>query len=167
MGNPKGVKRNFKELETRRLKAVVLMRQGETNAAIGRQLKVSRHSVGRWREELKKGGVRQLHAAGRAGRKPKLTSSQAAEVVKALEKGAQAQGYSSELWTLPRVAKLIMDVTGVEYHPCYVGEILKRLGWSCQRPMLRAKERDEEAIQGWRKKEWPRLKKKPKKSVES
>jgi transposase len=166
MGNPKGIKRNFKELETRRLKAGRLIKEGLKNADIARQLKVSRQSVGRWRDEQSKGGADKLRSAGRAGRKSKLTSTQEDKIISALQKGAKSHGYSSEMWTLPRVAKLIMEVTGVRYHPRYVGEILKRLGWSCQRPIVRAKERNEEAIQDWKKKEWLRLKKKQKKSVE-
>jgi transposase len=167
MGNPKGIKRNFKELETRRLKAGKLIKQGATNAEIARQLKVSRQSVGRWRDELSGGGIVKLRSAGRAGRKSKLTLTQEEQVISALQRGTKAQGYSSEMWTLPRVAKLIMEVTGVSYHPRYVGEILKRLGWSCQRPIVRAKERNEEAIQSWKKKGWQSLKKKQKKNVES
>jgi len=33
------------------------------------------------------------------------------------------------------------------------------MGWSCQKPQRRARERDEATIARWRKKEWPRLKK--------
>ena len=166
MGNPKGIKRNFKELEIRRFKAAKLLKQGCTNAEVARQLKVSRQSVGRWREELEAGGTHKLRSAGRAGRKARLSVKQESEILTALQKGAAAHGYSSQVWTLPRVSRLIMEVTEVAYHPRYVGEILKKLGWSCQRPTLRAKERNEEAIETWKKKEWAHIKKKPKKSGE-
>jgi hypothetical protein len=32
------------------------------------------------------------------------------------------------------------------------------MGWSCQRPARRAKERDEEAIEAWVKTTWPKAK---------
>lgn len=166
MGNPKGIKRNFKTLETRRFKAAKLLKQGSTNAEVARRLKVSRQSVGRWREELETGGEHKLRSAGRAGRKARLSLKQENEILIALQQGAGAHGYLSQVWTLPRVSKLIMEVTGVTYHPRYVGEILKKLGWSCQRPTLRAKERNEQAIENWKKKEWASIKKKPKKSDE-
>jgi hypothetical protein len=37
------------------------------------------------------------------------------------------------------------------------------MGWSCQRPTGRARERKEEEIARWKRVEWPRIKKKPKK----
>jgi hypothetical protein len=36
---------------------------------------------------------------------------------------------------------------------------LKRLAWSPQQPRLRARERDEAAIERWRAVDWPRVKK--------
>jgi hypothetical protein len=53
-----------------------------------------------------------LRGAGRAGRKPTLTHEQLAEVDQALARGAEANGYTTDLWTLPRVAKVIERVAG-------------------------------------------------------
>ena len=73
--------------------------------------------------------------------------------------GPQAQGYSTDLWTLPRVARVVEHVSGVHYHPGHVWRVLRGLGWSLQRPTLRARERDEEAIARWKRQDWPRAKK--------
>ena len=104
------------------------------------------------------------HCAGRerAGRRPKLSRAQLAKVEKALSKGAEANGYTTDLWTLLRAAEVIKRVTGVSYHPGYVWYILRnQLGWTWQRPSRRAVERDEEAIEQWVKQRWPQLKKEP------
>ncbi len=93
--------------------------------------------------------------AGRAGRKPKLSAAQLAHVEQELLRGPRAQGYASEVWTLPRIADLIHKVTGVQYHSGHVWRVLHALGWSVQRPEHRAKERDEEAIERWVKRRWP------------
>lgn len=80
------------------------------------------------------------------------------KVEKALSKGAEANGYPNEVWTLPRAAEVIQRVTGVSYHPGYVWYILrKQLGWTWQRPSRRAVERDDEAIEQWVKQRWPQL----------
>ena len=63
------------------------------------------------------------------------------------------------LWTCPRVAALIERHFGVSYHPAWVWQILRDLGWSCQKPEHRPRERDEEQIANWRAVEWPRIKK--------
>jgi transposase len=59
------------------------------------------------------------------------------------------------------VGEVIQRMFGVHYHTDYLGTLLHRLGWSVQKPVLRAKERDEKAIASWRSKTWPRLKKEP------
>ena len=55
---------------------------------------------------------------------------------------------------------LIEHRTGVRYHEDHVWRILRKLGWSCQRPTGKALERDEQAIRHWKKYRWPQIKKK-------
>jgi transposase len=93
-------------------------------------------------------------------RKPKLTGEQTQQVTEALLAGPAAQGYKTDLWTLPRVAALIEDLTGVRYHPGHVWRLMGASGFSCQRPERRAVERDEKAIRRWQRVGWPALKKK-------
>ena len=79
-----------------------------------------------------------------------------------LAKGAEANGYPNDLWTLQRVAEVIERTTCVHYHPARVWHILRhKLGWSWQRRARRATERNDEAIHQWVKKRWPQLKKQP------
>jgi transposase len=89
-----------------------------------------------------------------------VSEGQLAKVAEALAEGAEANGYFSDLWTLPRVAEVIEHVTGVSYHPGHVWYVLRdQLGWTWQRPARRAVERNDEAIERWVKKRWPHLKK--------
>jgi transposase len=44
---------------------------------------------------------------------------------------------------------------GVVYHPTQVGRLLKALRWSPQKPMRRARQRDEAAMAQWRDEIWP------------
>jgi transposase len=78
-----------------------------------------------------------------------------------LERGAQAAGFSTDLWTCPRIAKLIRDRFDVSYHVDHVCRLLHSLGLSPQRPERRAIERDENQIQNWIRTTWPSAKKKP------
>jgi aminopeptidase N len=48
---------------------------------------------------------------------------------------------------------------GVKYHASHVWKVLGQLGWSCQRPERKARERNEEAIRRWVRYRWPRIKK--------
>jgi transposase len=78
----------------------------------------------------------------------------------ALARGAEANGYATDVWTLARVAEVIQRLTGVSYHPGHVWYLLRnQLNWTWQRPARRAVERDEEAIEQWVEQRWPQLKK--------
>lgn len=161
MGNPAGVKRDFDALERRRFKAFALLKKGVSEAEVARHVGVHRQSVNRWVRASEKQGRDGLRQAGRAGRKPRLSETQLKRLEERLKQGAEVAGYETNLWTLERVAELIEQDFGVEYHAGHVSWLLKKLGWSCQRPVGKALERDEAAIKQWKKRRWPELKKKP------
>jgi len=148
-------------LEERRLAALVLFRDGVTQAEVSRRLRVSRQSVSRWHRQWQEGGKPALRAASRAGRPARLDDAALRRVERALLRGARAQGFVTDLWTLPRIATVIERVTGERYHPGHVWRILRRMGWSLQRPARRAIERDQAAIDRWVRERWPRVKKTP------
>jgi transposase len=138
-----------------------LFARGASQATVAQTLGVTRAAAYRWYHTWKDEGRAALKGAGRAGRKPRLEAPQLARVEAALLKGPGAHGFATELWTLPRVATLIERLTGVGYHPGHVWYILRRLGWSLQRPTRQARERDETAIAAWKRERWPQVKKTP------
>jgi transposase len=147
-------------MEQRRMRAAELFERGVIPAEVARQVGVSHQIVSDWRAAWRRSGRDGLRAAGRAGRLPKLSREQLAQVEVELAKGAEANGYTTDLWTLKRVAEVIERVTGVSYHPARVWHILREgLGWSWQRPARRATERNDEAVHQWVKRRWPQLKK--------
>jgi transposase len=153
------VRRDFEELESRRLRAAKLLRRGVHPAEVARQVGVHRQSVSRWVARLKRGGLRALKKAMHAGRPPRLRSEDLLRIEKGLKRGPHALGYETGLWTSWRVADLIERECGVKYHPVQAWRILRQLGWSCQRPVGRALERDEEKIRRWKQQRWPGIKK--------
>jgi len=161
MGNPAGVKRNFDVLEKRRMQAAKLLKQGIHEAEVARRVGVHRQSVNRWARQLSESGISGLKKAGRAGRKPRLTEADLDNIRAGLKRGPEALGYETGLWTAWRVADLIERQCGIRYHSGHVWKLLRKLGWSCQRPTTRALERDEDTIRRWKQKRWPELKKKP------
>lgn len=132
---------------------------GATQAEVAHLLEVSRVTAMRWHQAWSKRGAAGLELAERLGRPPQLGPKDLDRIDRQLRRGAQALGYETDLWTLQRVAEVIEDRTGVRYHVGHVGRVLRRMGWSLQRPTTRARERDEEAIQQWVKVRWPELKK--------
>lgn len=157
--------RDFDAMERRRLEAARLLKRGIWPAEVARRLGVSRQSVHRWQQSLTQEGRRGLRQAGRAGRLPKLTPADLQWLTRALTAGPQAHGYAMGLWTLKRVAQLIESQCGVRYSQPRVWQILRTLGWSCQRPTGQARQRDEVAIRDWKRTQWPTLKKTPRRKA--
>jgi transposase len=166
MGHPAGVKRDFAALEKRRMEAIGLLEKTDLNQSeVARRFQVCRQTVSRWFDEFTEGGREALKQAGRAGRKPELTEVDRERLQALLLKGPEKLGYETPLWTCARVAHLIEHQFGVEYHRGHVWKVLDDLGWSCQRPVGRARERNEEEIRRWRRVRWPAIKKKRKKKA--
>jgi transposase len=153
--------RDHAAMEKRRKKAGKLFAKEYSAPDVARRLGVARQVAYRWKNVWDQGGCQALASKGPAGPKAKLTVEQTRQVTEALLAGPVAQGYKTALWTLPRVASLIEDLTGVGYHPGHVWRLLGASGFSCQRPERRAVERDEKAIRRWRRTDWPALKKRP------
>lgn len=162
MGKAKGASRDFEALEKRRFEAMRLLDQGCNQSETARQLRVARQTVSEWRRQYRQHGSAALRKAGRAGRKPLLDATQLERLAALLLEGPEAHGFPTPLWTCPRVARLIADEFAVDYHEGHVWKILRALNWSPQRPVGRARERNEEAIRTWKRKTWPSIKKKPK-----
>jgi len=151
-------RRDAAALEKRRLQAARLFAAGVPQAEVARRLQVSPSSANRWHQAWKQGGEAGLARRGPPGRKPRLSPEQRGQLERLLLEGPLAAGYATELWTLPRIQKLIQDRFKVRYHPSHVWLLLRKMGWSCQKPTTRAKERDEAAVARWRAKRWPQIK---------
>jgi transposase len=151
--------RDHAVLEKRRQQAGRLFAKNHSAPEVGRRLGVARQVAYRWKSAWDQGGGAALASKGSAGPKSKLTGKQTQAVVRALLAGPVTQGYKTALWTLPRVALLIRDLTGVDYHPGHVWRLFGASGFSCQRPERQAVERDEKAVRHWKRVRWPALKK--------
>jgi len=149
--------------EARRLEAVRLIRAGATQADVARQFRVSREAVRKWWDRYQAGGLAGLRSRPRTGQPPRVSRSLLRRrLPKVLLRGAEAHGFSTGIWTLSRVAEVIEREFCVQYSVGHTWRLLvEQLGWSCQKPERRARERDERAVRRWRREVWPQIKKTP------
>ena len=145
-------------LEARRERALALVKQGLSLNAVARRLGCAPSSVMRLAAHRRegKGGLKVRSAPGRPRR---LKAAQEARLLRELLRGPGAHGYSTDLWTTQRIAEVIERKFGVRFHRDHIGRLLARHNWSPQKPERRAKERDEDAIERWKRTRWPRVKK--------
>lgn len=116
---------------------------------------MSVRSVERWRRAWREGGMEGLRSAGPAN-SPAITDAQFTVLEEG--KGPAAHGFDDERWTLARVQVVIRRRLRVTLSVATVWRLLKRHGWSWQAPARRALERDEHAVELWKKEVWPRVK---------
>lgn len=149
--------------ERRRLKAVKLFQRGVSQAEIARKLKVTPAAVSQWHKAWQKGGKERLKSRGQTGPKPKLTEEKLRKIRHILLKGPRASGYVTDLWTLERIKAVIRRKVGLSFGTTHIWRILIiQLGWSCQKPETRVRERDEKVIRHWKHWVWPQIKRGPK-----
>jgi transposase len=160
---PKG---SAQELEVRRRLAGRLLLAGKGVREVARLVGASPSSAQRWKEAIDTGGMEALQAKPHPGRPPRLSSRQKNRLVSILRQGPLAAGFPTDLWSCPRVAQVIERTFGVHYHSGHVWYLLRKLGWSAQKPERRARERDEEAIARWHREDWPGIKKSPRRGPE-
>jgi len=148
-------------LERRRRRAVQAVHEGSSVAEVARVLGVTDRSVRRWVAAERDTNGPGLAAKPHPGPKPRLNKNQARQVLSWLKKPPSGFGFATELWTAPRVAHLIEERFGVEFHPRYVNEWLTRRGITPQKPERQPRERNQRKISAWRSRTRPALKKKP------
>ena len=146
--------------EYRRFQAWELYQKGWKQKDIAVALGVTKGSISQWVKRAKAGGVASLRHRKPPGARPRLTPEQRAQLPGLLAQGAEAFGFRGDIWTQPRVTEVIRRQFQVSYHSSQVGRILKGCGWSRQKPVRRAVQRDEEAIQRWPRERWLQVKKK-------
>jgi transposase len=145
--------------EGRRLRAWDLKQQNWSQQAIADALGVTPGAVSPWMRRAREGGVEALKRRVAPGPTPKLTDEQREQLPLLLAQGAEAFGFRGDVWTAKRVTTVIRREFGVRYHPNHVGNLLRAAGWSVQKPVQRASQRNEAAIEAWRTERWPALKK--------
>jgi transposase len=145
--------------EGRRLRAFELKERGWKQTKIAEALGVSEGAVSQWMKRAREQGVEGLRHKPPPGATPRLSEQERAELPELLARGAEAHGFRGDVWTCERVAIVIRREFGVRYHPAHVSRLVRKLELSLQKPMRRANQRDEEAIERWKEQRWPHLKK--------
>ncbi len=141
------------------MRAWELHEQGWKQKDIAAALGVTEGAVSQWFKKAKAQGVQALRHQPPPGAVPKLSREQRAQLPALLSKGAEAFGFRGQVWTTERVAVMIKQQFGVSYHPAHCSRLLRRIKYSQQKPIQKATQRDEAAIQSWKEQRWEELKK--------
>lgn len=138
-----------RQLARRRQRALRLLRQGQSRKYVAQKVGATERSVRRWQHPAQV--AKTLPAPCHPGRPVRLGAVQIQHLIETLKQGALAQGYIEDYWTLGRIVRVIWTLFAVRYKPSGVWRLLRRIGWSCQKPQRRSFGGDPAAITRWRR----------------
>ena len=150
-------------LEEIRLRAVRAVRAGESVEAVAKTMAVTKRTVYGWVAAYRIDKNDALLATKAAGAQRKLTEKQRAWLSETVtSKSPRQLQMDFGLWTRDLVRSLIRKKFGVTLAVTSVGYLLKELGFTAQRPLIRAYQQDPDRIKRWLRIEYPRIRREAK-----
>jgi len=154
-----GRKLSHNVLEEIRKRAVQRVEAGESPEAVVRTLGFARATIYNWLAKYREGGMDALKAKPLFGRPPKLQGKHLRWLYKTIvDKNPLQMDFEYALWTRDMIGELIGRKYGLRLSEVSVGRLLKKLGFSPQKPLRRAYQQDAEAVKTWLEMEYPKIK---------
>ena len=150
-------------LEHCRFSAIELHRRNVHINDIASSFGVTRQAVYRWINSKNKNGKRSLKSTKSPGPDFHLNDEQIKKLLSLIRKPASEIGYSTDLWSGPRIRHLIKHKFKIEYHPKHMPRLMKNLGLELKFPERRAFEQDPVALRKWKNSRFPEILKTAKK----
>lgn len=145
--------------EALRRRAVAAVKGGMQVTQAAKVFDVSRTAIYKWLKAAARGGSRALRSKKR-GRPPRsrLKPWQAASITRLITDRCPDQlKIPFVLWTREAVAELIATRRRVSVSVCTVGRYLKRWGFTPQKPLRRAYEKNPKAVKKWLDRQYPAI----------
>ena len=153
-----GRKLDHKTLETLRVRAVQQIENGARVEDVAATLGLARSTVFGWVAKYREGGRPALAARPVPGRPPKLSGAQLARVYDLIVgRDPRQLSFEFALWTREMVRDLVRREFGVALSVVSVGRLLRKLGLSPQRPLWRASQQNPEAVDRWKREQFPAI----------
>ena len=151
-------------MEQIRIRAVQQVQAGESPEGVIKALGFARACIYNWLARYRAGGWQGLRTGSRSGRPKKLSGTQIRWIYRTIrDKDPRQLKFSFALWTRAMVASLIKRQFGVKLSRTSVGRLLHQLGFTCQKPLYRAYQRDTELVKQWKEQVFPEIQKRAKK----
>lgn len=145
-------------LEQMRKSAMRRVEAGESPEFVAAGLGINRRTIYRWILAFHYGGEAALKAKPIPGAPPKLDSRQLQKLARIIRtKNPLQLNFEFALWTLAMIRELIRREFAVSLSEVSVGRLMRRLGFSAQRPLYRAWQQDPALVERWRTEDYPKI----------
>lgn len=145
-------------LEKLRRDSVKRVEAGESPEVVAAGLGINRRTIYRWLAAYHYGGEDALAAKPIPGAPPKLDGKKLAKLARMIRDKTPLQfKFEYALWTLAIIRDLIGKQFDIKLSEVSVGRLMKRLGFSAQRPLYRAWQQNPALVQSWQDKDYPKI----------
>src|ERR1700677_447731 len=112
---------------------------------------MDRQTLRDWVHRFNGSGLEGLVDNWTEGPKPRLSADQLAELAQMIEAGPDREKDGSSCWRRLDLKRVIAERFGVDFHPRYVGKLLKKLGFSHISARPRHPAQDERIVEAFKK----------------
>jgi transposase len=145
------------ELTELRKRGVSAVQDGQPATLVAKVFGVQKSTLFGWLARYRRGGWGALDARKRGGRPPKLSAKMLQWIYDTVMKDPRQMKFPFALWTSIMVAELIWHQFHIRLSKASVCRLLNQLGFSPQRPLWRAFQKDVELVEKWVKEEYPKI----------
>lgn len=160
MAEMDGRRLSHRTREEIRIRAVKRVEAGESPEDVVKTLGFHRSCIYEWLAKYREGGVEALRTRRIPGRPRKLAGKHLKKIYDTVTRKNPLQlKFEYALWTRGMVREFIRKEFGVRLSETSVGRLLRKLGLSPQKPLRRAYQQDPEAVERWKREEYPEIRK--------
>jgi len=151
-----GRKLDHKTREAIRIRAVQQVESGESPEIIIKALGFHRSRIYDWIAKYRNGGLEALRAKKITGRPTTLNGKQIQKLYAIIvDKNPLQLKFEFALWTRDIIREVIKDQFDLKLSAVSVGRLLKKMGFSPQKPLRRAYQQDKDRVEKWLNEEYP------------
>jgi transposase len=138
---------------------VKLRGEGRTQQSIAQLAQCSQCWVSKVLRRSKSSAGAPLTVSHALGHSCRLSDSDLEKLKSMLVEGAIKYDFPTDNWTRERIAELIQSQFKVTYHVSHLSKLMRKIGFSLQKPKHRSYRKDDEAVAQWLSETLPALKK--------
>jgi transposase len=150
-----------------RLHAVILSIERNVSVEIANILKVSRKNIPIRIHNWNELGAEGLWEGHRSGRRSCMDDDVKEKLTDLIESGPVAYGLNTGVWTSKIIAEIIEEEFDIRYNAGHVRKLLKKIGFSVQRPTYKLSNANPKDKNKWTRYTYPNLKKTPRKKTQN
>lgn len=145
--------------EALRIRAVNQVRAGQSPELVAMTLEINRTTIYDWLAKHREGGLSALKLKKATGRPPKLNGKTLKWLYDLITlKNPQQMKFEFALWTREMIQAALMKKFGIKLSLSSIGRLLGQLGFTVQKPLYKAIQKDESLVKEWLRKIFPKIK---------